>query len=321
MLNVITIGAINWDINLFVTHLPKEGEEVRVLSIERVPGGTAANVAVAAARYLGPNKTGIIGAVGGDEIGYKQIDILRDEEVVTNHVLRVEGVESGQAYILIDPRGVNVINTFFGANLMLTIDYINAITSVLRNTKVKVVTDPPLEVAIRILEVSNGYGINIWDPGVYIEYGLNKLLKGIRLSDILVLNHVEVNELFGTLKTSVLIEKMNNVKCDMLVIKYGSKGSQLIDLKNNIVVKVSALPLEKIGLNVINTVGCGDAYLGVFSGALSEGKNIIDAMLLATCAGGYKASKPETRGSPNRDVLIKLFNEYKRYININIENI
>ena len=46
------IGALNWDINLFVKHIPKPGEEVVVTRIDRVPGGKGGNVAVAAARIL-----------------------------------------------------------------------------------------------------------------------------------------------------------------------------------------------------------------------------------------------------------------------------
>ncbi len=321
MYNVISCGAINWDINLFVSHLPKEGEEVRVLRIERVPGGTAANVIVAAARYLGPGKTAIIGAVGDDEIGRKQIEILKKEGVSTEYVLIINGVESGQAYILIDKDGANVINTFFGANTYLSTKYIASISKVFRESKVKVVMDPPLDVAIKILELGYGFGINIWDPGVYIEYGIKALAKGLRYTDILILNHIEVKELFGTLQLTSLVNRLRELECSKLLIKYGSKGSQLINIDENTIVNMSTLPLDKISLKVVNTVGCGDAFIGVFGAALSEDKSLIDAMLLATIAAGYKASRRETRGSPSRDVLIGLHNRCKEYINIQIKNI
>ncbi|RLG04408.1 MAG: ribokinase, partial [Thaumarchaeota archaeon] len=104
MVELICCGAINWDINLFVERLPRAGEEVRVRVIERVSGGTAANVSVAAARILGPGRVAFIGALGGDEIGARQLRILEDEGVDHSGVLIVEGVESGQAYITIDER-------------------------------------------------------------------------------------------------------------------------------------------------------------------------------------------------------------------------
>ena len=52
MFDLLTCGAINWDINLFMVRLPRPGEEVPVKEIQRVSGGTAANVAVASARIL-----------------------------------------------------------------------------------------------------------------------------------------------------------------------------------------------------------------------------------------------------------------------------
>ena len=63
MADLICCGAINWDINFFMDRLPRTGEEVPVNEIQRVSGGTAANVSVA----LGPvgrqiEGTGVAGA-------------------------------------------------------------------------------------------------------------------------------------------------------------------------------------------------------------------------------------------------------------------
>ena len=63
MLKAVVIGAINWDINLFISNFPRKGEEVVVRQITRVPGGKAGNVAVAIARLLGPGQTAILGGL------------------------------------------------------------------------------------------------------------------------------------------------------------------------------------------------------------------------------------------------------------------
>ncbi len=65
---VVSTGAINWDVNLFVDTLNPGGVEIPVNRLTRVPGGKAANVAVASSRLLGKNRAGILGAVGKDEI-------------------------------------------------------------------------------------------------------------------------------------------------------------------------------------------------------------------------------------------------------------
>ncbi len=39
LVKICVVGAINWDINLFVERFPEIGEEVPVEKISRVPGG------------------------------------------------------------------------------------------------------------------------------------------------------------------------------------------------------------------------------------------------------------------------------------------
>ena len=73
LVDVVTIGAINWDITLSVKNLAHADEEVEVRKIWRVPGGTGANVAVAAARLLGRGRSALLGALGSDGIALDQI--------------------------------------------------------------------------------------------------------------------------------------------------------------------------------------------------------------------------------------------------------
>ncbi len=63
--------------------------------------------------------------------------------------------------------------------------------------------------------------------------------------------------------------------------------------------------LKSRGLKVVNTVGCGDAFLGAFVAALSEGRSDREALEWGNCAAGLKATRPETRGSPDRETLLK----------------
>ena len=106
-------GALNWDINLFVKRLPLSGQEVVVEKIERVPGGKGGNVSVAASRILGPGHVALLACVGRDDVGKKQIAILKLEGVDTSAVQSLDRFESGQAYITVDEKGSNVIETHF----------------------------------------------------------------------------------------------------------------------------------------------------------------------------------------------------------------
>jgi len=126
LLKALVIGAINWDINLFVKEFPRGGEEVVVTRIARVPGGKAGNVAVAAARLLGRGRIALIGGLGKDSIASEHVRIFEQEGVVVSGLKFNENIESGQAYIVIDGKGENIIHTYFGANASVTPEDLNA---------------------------------------------------------------------------------------------------------------------------------------------------------------------------------------------------
>ena len=96
------VGAINWDVSIFEDSFAKLGEEVPVREVEEYSGGKGANVAVAAARVLGPGKAAFIGALGSDEVAAIQLRLLKKERVVTVGVFSVEGATSGRAYVIVN---------------------------------------------------------------------------------------------------------------------------------------------------------------------------------------------------------------------------
>jgi ribokinase len=77
MPKILVCGAINWDTMLFVDRFPNPGEEVRVRRVISLPGGKAANTAVAAVKILGANSVGVIGMLGVDDIANSQIRYSR----------------------------------------------------------------------------------------------------------------------------------------------------------------------------------------------------------------------------------------------------
>lgn len=307
MVDLVCCGAINWDINLFMRRLPHTGEEVAVKEIQRVSGGTAANVSVAAARILGPGRVAFIGALGDDDVAERQLEILREEGVETSGILRVPGEESGQAYITIGSNGENEIHTYFGANLKLTGNHLKktGILELIRQSKVTVIMDPPLEVAKSLAELcAEGGTIVIWDPGVYAELGLEVLSPTLQNIDFFILNHLEFENLLGTSDPrkvgNILGAEKKGIKA---IIKRGGEGCILRDDGSGTTVHVGAIPLEQLGFRVVNTVGCGDAFIGAFAAAKVEGMDDFEALQRGCAAGSFKATKMETRGGPTLDEL------------------
>ena len=77
----------------------------------------------------------------------------------------------------------------------------------------------------------------------------------------------------------------------------------MLEMTSGTVIEIPALPLKELGLNVINTVGCGDVFAGVFGAYYVMGSGLEKSLIMASAAAGLKASRPETRGSPDRAVL------------------
>jgi len=302
MADLICCGAINWDINFFMDRLPRTGEEVPVNEIQRVSGGTAANVSVAAARIMGAGNVAFIGALGSDEIGETQLSILEAEDVDHSGVLVVEGEESGQAYITIGGNGENEIHTYFGANLCLTRQSLRdpERMSLIEGARVAVIMDPPLEAAEALAELCSGSGSTvIWDPGVYADLGIEALSPALQHVDYFVLNHLEYENFMGTSDPGEVGEMLSGEKSGLKgIIKRGSEGSIMCGAGLDEHLVVEAAPLKRLGMPVVNTVGCGDAFIGAFAAAKVRGLSDVESLRRGCAAGSFKATKKETRGGP-----------------------
>jgi ribokinase len=314
LVDVICCGAINWDVNLFMARLPRTGEEVPVREIQRVSGGTAANVAVAAARIMGPGRVAFIGALGDDGVAERQLEILRDEGVETSGIVRIPGEESGQAYITIGRDGENEIHTYFGANLALGASSFQGqgISKLVTGSKVAVIMDPPLEAAEALAEKCTRNGVTvIWDPGVYAEEGLDAISSILRNVDYFILNHLEFENLLGTSDPEEIGRVLNSHKPGIkAIIKRGDEGCALRECASGTTIHVDAVPLERLGLEVVNTVGCGDAFIGAFAAAKVEGLDDMSALRRGCAAGSFKATRKETRGGPTAAELKSLLDEW-----------
>jgi len=315
VVDLISCGAINWDINLFTERLPRIGEEVPVREIQRVSGGTAANVAVAASRILGPGRVAFVGALGADEIGKQQLKILAEEGVDGSGVLQVEGEESGQAYITIGGDGSNEIHTYFGANLALTGGRLRdpERLRLVEGCRVCVIMDPPVEAARALAALCRkNRATVIWDPGVYAERGIEALLPTLRNTDYFVLNHLEYENLLGTSDPKAVMQGLTaHARGVKAIIKHGARGSTLCLDASGATIAMDAVPLERLGMRVVNTVGCGDAFIGGFASAKVDGHGDMEALRMASAAGSFKATRKETRGGPTRAQLAELMGRWK----------
>ena len=305
-------GALNWDINLFVKDIPKGGHEVVVEKIDRVPGGKGGNVAVAASRILGEGHVALVACLGRDEVGKKQIAILKQEGVETGAIQILDNLESGQAYITIDGKGSNVIATHFGANAGLKSEHLMlpTVQSVLGNLKMLVVIDPPRKVAGKLLAEARRLRRSVmWHPGVLTRFGLNEFGKEMSDLDYLILNEHEAVQFAGAKKLEDSIQAFRKVSPRAkILVTLGNKGAAFYSEDKTS--KIRSISLKKLDRKVVNTAGSGDAFVGAFAAYKLLGKDDVTALRYANMAGALKACHPETRGSPTRKDLEESYKKY-----------
>src|SRR3954454_1456366 len=117
--SVTVVGSLNEDVLVAVDRLPGRGETVIGRSATLAPGGKGANQAAAAGRLGAAGQ--MVGGVGEDSAGDRQLAALADAGVGVGQVRRTEGVPTGSATIPVEDRtGENLIVVVPGANGAVT---------------------------------------------------------------------------------------------------------------------------------------------------------------------------------------------------------
>lgn len=313
MPEILVCGAINWDTTLFVERLPNSGEEVRATKVVSVPGGKAANTAVAAVKILGTNNVGVIGMLGIDNIAENQIKILQNDGIDTSLILRHDALLSGQAYVIVDSKGENVILSHQAANLAITPEDVSRpnVLSAIDKSNTIIVIDPPLDAAGSLITYARRVGKRvIWSPALLTSYGLSAMQKFVTHVDYLILNQQEARSLTsmddGVQACIKLSNSLSGRNDDVVVVvTLGGEGCVLCTKGRSMIIPPLDLASSS-DLKIVSTVGAGDAFVGAFGAFKLKGYEDTKALYLANIAAALKTCREDTRGSPT-------FQEIKRY--------
>jgi ribokinase len=272
---------------------------------------------VAGARILGAQEVALIGAVGQDEIAQQQIAALDAEGVITGGIHSITGEESGQAYILVDQAGQNVIASHLGANARLGREHVHRawVSQELKRCKGIVLTDPPLEAVEKLIDLAKQSGAAVlWDPGVLVSQNREALQAMTKEVEVLFLKETEASALLGSVQLDTSFQRLQEIRFPThIVLKLGARGAAMFESAKGLTMEVPALPLEQLGLDVVNTVGCGDAFVGAFAAYYALGADFCKALTMASAAACLNATQWETRGSPERPMLEEMEHKCREF--------
>ncbi|TET40320.1 MAG: carbohydrate kinase family protein, partial [Dehalococcoidia bacterium] len=164
------------------------------------------------------------------------------------------------------------------------------------------ITDPPLDVVAELVTLARQREIPVlWDPGILVSQGWEALESVAKQADIVFLNEAEATALLETAELDTSLKYLHKLEFhNHIVLKLGAQGAAMLEPATGVVVEATALPLKGMGFDVVNTVGCGDVLVGAFAAYRVLGASIRKSLIMASAAAGSNATRPETRGGPER---------------------
>ena len=278
MKNICVIGSLNMDLVVNVDTMPKPGQTIIGSNFKEVPGGKGANQAVAMARLNG--NVSMIGKVGEDGFGQTLINSLKNDKVDTTYIQTAKGA-TGVALITVDKNAQNSIVVSPGANFEVKEDDIDNNIEAIKNSDIVVLQlETPLNTikyALNKAKELNKYTILNPAPAVKLD---DEIIKNV---DLLTPNETELEIISGvSIETEEDIQKAAQIMIEKgvkeLIVTLGSKGSLYIN-------KEKSMFKKAYKVEAVDTTAAGDSYTGALAVALSQDKNIEDAMDFASKVG------------------------------------
>jgi ribokinase len=289
---VTVVGSFVVDLMARSPHIPVQGETVKGSIFKMGPGGKGSNQAVAAHRCGGD--VVLITKVGKDLFGRVALDFYEQEGMDTSYVYEDDALATGIALIMVDEHtSQNSITVVPGACGAITKDEIARAASVLDDTRVMIAQ---LETNLDILKpavdrVHAGGGIAILNPAPPPVEELEDSF--ITLFDLLTPNETEASFLTGIDVVDIpsahlAAQRLRGMGVKDVIITLGKMGAYLLTNDGQ------GLHFPTMDVEVLDTTGAGDAFNGGLATALSQGKDLKQAVFFATAVASLCVTKVGT---------------------------
>lgn len=288
---IVVLGSINLDLVARVARLPSPGETLAGRSFTSSPGGKGANQALAA-RRAGAD-VALFGAVGRDAFAAPALALLREGGVAIEGVRQVDEA-TGVALIHVEDSGENAITVIAGANALASArqvpDHLLSVT-----TTVVLQFETPKDESLALADRAKARGARVVLNAAPVTALDPAWLTSI---DVLVANEHEATALARELAlpedSDAFAATMAGRHGIATIVTLGSRGA------------LAATPglrysVPALAVKCVDTVGAGDAFVGVLAASLDRGTALPQALVHAAAAGalactreGAQPSMPDT---------------------------
>jgi len=303
---VCVVGSNVTDMISYVDRIPNIGETLLGTKFETGFGGKGANQAVMAANLGADVK--FVGKVGTDSFGDGTIKNFKEKGVAWMGYT-TDKAASGVAPIWVDNKGQNAIIVIGGANDHFTADEVREQADAITSSKVLLCQNEiPLATTQAALEIARKAGVTTvlnTAPAPSHASDLDPLLPFV---DILCPNEPELQTLTGkeTATDEQVVEAARSLMTKgvkVVLVTIGERGAMIVT-SDNVITK----PCAKV--EVKDTVGAGDCFLGSFAYFYAEEANLSSAVEKACIVASLSVTKPGTQASfPTRETALKFVAE------------
>jgi len=277
-MKVFVLGSVALDTIFSVDRVPRVGERVPGVIRGRFVGGMAANQAVVLSSLL--PEVYLLGQVGPDAEGLKIADELNRRKVRTDYLRTHRERETGQTYMYLVEQNDYFSVVVRGANDELQPDdfrpYFSKVTDADWFVAQMETNCDVVEAMLRLAKSERMHTVLCASP---YHPGIPRLLD---YCDVLICNRREGLELFNVdflavREAPTALKRVLGGKT--VVVTLGKDGA--VAVGEEFILRVPGLRVQ-----VVDSIGAGDAFTGAFVAALAVGKNLQSALVAGNVAGG-----------------------------------
>lgn len=265
--------------------LPQVGDIVAGGKFRICPGGKGANEAIAASRLGG--SVSLITKTGNDLFGRQAKQMFSSEGIRTDYIFSDANNPSGVALIMVNNAGEKYISLAQGSITTLSLEEIDKTRSEIMDAKVLLIElETPIETALYAARIASESGVL-----VIINPSPQQTLPDelFSLASIMIPNRSEASKLTGVDvndfdSAEEAARKLADKGVETVIITMGHRGALMLrDEETHII--------EAFDADVKDTSGAGDVFCAAVCVAISENKDLLSAMKMASAAAALQVSR------------------------------
>lgn len=272
--DVVFVGRANIDLAVRIPYRPGPGQTAFGSELVSTPGGKSLNQAIAVAR-LGGRAT-LVANAGDDHWGRHLMTSLIEAAVDVTHFHLLPGVPTGAAIIEVTPDGENYLILSISPGTELNANQVDDALARVDAPVTVVQLDLPPEPVTQVLSAPGRGTIRIGNlvPHPGLDMTLMKRL------DVLVVNQHEAATILGVADISprAAARQLRQLGPRRVVVTAGRDGAAYSDIEQSDTIDAHTV-------EVVDTTGAGDAFLGSLALDLAKNMPLSDAVPRAVSVG------------------------------------